>query len=242
MAQIKLYVFGSPRLEYDGRPINLNLRKAHALLVYLAMTGQPQSRELLATLLWPESSQSESRASLRRTLHRIHQALDETLLDVRSETIGLQPNIDFWLDCVAFRQHVTVGLPPALDAALAPQRLAQLEAAVALYKDHFLAGFTLPDSPAFDEWQFFQRESLVQLYGQALEQLTAAHRDAGAWDAAIGYARRWVALDALHEPAHRTLMQLYAWAGQLAAALRQYQECVRVLDSELGAPPRRRAA
>ncbi len=32
-------------------------------------------------------------------------------------------------------------------------------------------------------------------------------------------------------------MRLYAWAGQQAAALRQYQECARVLEAELGAAP-----
>src|SRR5262245_51899877 len=237
MAHIKLYVFGPPRLEYNGQPITLNLRKALALLVYLAVSGQLQSRDALATLLWPESNHSESRARLRRTLHRLQHVLDEALLEVSPETIRLQPAIDLWLDSAAFRQHVTIGLPAAPDTALAPERLAHLEAAVALYNDHFLAGFTLPDSPAFDEWQFFQRESLSQLYGQVLEQLIAAHRAAEAWDVAIGYARRWVALDGLHEPAHRTLMRLYAWAGQPAAAVRQYQECVRILDAELGTAP-----
>jgi tetratricopeptide (TPR) repeat protein len=46
-----------------------------------------------------------------------------------------------------------------------------------------------------------------------------------------------MALDPLHEPAHRWLMQLYAWAGQRAAALRQYRECVRILEGELGVSP-----
>jgi Cdc6-like AAA superfamily ATPase len=32
-------------------------------------------------------------------------------------------------------------------------------------------------------------------------------------------------------------MSLYAQAGKQAAALRQYQECVRVLEAELGLPP-----
>ncbi|MBI4771759.1 MAG: AAA family ATPase, partial [Chloroflexi bacterium] len=45
------------------------------------------------------------------------------------------------------------------------------------------------------------------------------------------------ALDPLHEPAHRHLMRLYAWSDQRAAALRQYRECVRVLDQELGVSP-----
>ena len=56
-------------------------------------------------------------------------------------------------------------------------------------------------------------------------------------DQALYYARRWVAHDPLHEPAHRALMTLYAQAGQPVAALRQYENCVRLLDDELGVPP-----
>ena len=55
MPHLKLSVFGPPRLERDGGPIELNLRKGLALLVYLAVSGQPHSRDALATLLWPES-------------------------------------------------------------------------------------------------------------------------------------------------------------------------------------------
>ena len=65
MARIKLHVLGPTRLECSGQPITLNLRKALALLVYLAVSGRPQSRDALATLLWPESDQSEGRARLR---------------------------------------------------------------------------------------------------------------------------------------------------------------------------------
>src|SRR6266511_4044202 len=236
MAHLKLFLLGQPRLERSDAPIDLNLRKALALLVYLAVSGQPHSRDALATLLWPESDQREGRARLRRTLHRLGQALGDDVLDAGPDAIRLHPTADLRLDCAAFRQHVTAGLAAPTDP-LAPQRLAHLTAAIELYADDFLAGFTLPDSPAFDEWQFFVRESLRQLYGQVLEQLVQAHRSQQAWAQAIAYARKWVAMDGLHEPAHRALMRLYAWAGQHAAALRQYQECVRVLDAELGAAP-----
>jgi len=237
MAHLKLMVFGPPRLQRDGKTLELNLRRALALLVYLAVTGKPQSRDALATMLWPESDQSEARGRLRRTLHRLNETLGEGILDVGPDTICLYSAADLWLDSAAFRQHVTAGLPAAPADALAPARLAHLTAAVELYADDFLAGFTLPDSPAFDEWQFFVRETLRQLYGQALEQLVMAYRSRSAWEQAITYARKWVALDGLHEPAHRALMRLYAWAGQHAAALRQYQECARILDAELGVAP-----
>jgi len=44
-------------------------------------------------------------------------------------------------------------------------------------------------------------------------------------------------IDLLREEAHRALMKNYEWAGQHTAALRQYRECVRILEQELGVPP-----
>lgn len=100
-----------------------------------------------------------------------------------------------------------------------------------------MAGFTLRDSPNFDEWQHFQTESLRRELAEALARLVRGQGMQTDFQAAIPYARRWVALDPLHEPAHRQLMELYARAGQRAAALHQYQECVRLLQEELGVPP-----
>src|SRR6266540_7199700 len=76
MAHLKLFVLGAPRLERDGQQVELNLRKALALLVYLAVSDQPHSRDALATLLWPEGDGREGRARLRRTLHRLNELLD----------------------------------------------------------------------------------------------------------------------------------------------------------------------
>ncbi|HEU5103218.1 MAG TPA: AAA family ATPase, partial [Roseiflexaceae bacterium] len=237
MASLRLSVFGPPRLAYHDQPIELNLRKALALVAYLAVSGQPHSRDALATLLWPESDGREGRSRLRRTLHRLTQAIGADVLDSGPETLRISAHADLWLDSAAFRQHATAGLAAAIQDVVAPQRLAHLNAAVELYTGDFLDGFSLPDSQAFDEWQFFQRESLRQLYGQVLEQLVQAYRAQQAWDQAIACALKWLALDGLHEPAHRALMSLYAWSGQHAAALRQYQECARTLDSELGVTP-----
>ncbi len=71
----------------------------------------------------------------------------------------------------------------------------------------------------------------------ALERLVQGYTAAGDPDRALPYARRWVALDPLQEPARRRLMLLYAWTGRRAQALQQYRECVQVLDAELGVAP-----
>jgi predicted ATPase/DNA-binding SARP family transcriptional activator len=233
----KLRVLGPPHLEHDDQPVELNLRKAMALFVYVAVTGQPHSRDALATLLWPDADQREGRASLRRTLHRLSQVIGSELLESDANLIRLHPDAGLWLDCAAFQQHAAIGLASPDAETSETERVRHLAAAAELYTDDFLAGFTLPGSPPFDEWQFFQRENLRGTCARVLDQLTRIHQGREDWDVALGYARRWLALDPLHEPAHRALIELYAQAGQQGAALRQYWECVRVLDAELKAAP-----
>ena len=238
MARLKLFVLGPPRLERDRQAVELNLRRALALLVYLAMTGRPQGRDVLAGLLWPEVDDREARGRLRRTLHRLAEALGDDLLLAEGSTLRLAPGADLWLDARAFDEYVTTGLAAAADGdPPGPEQVELLERAAALYADGFLAGFALPDSPAWDEWQFLERERLRRTCGRILGRLVRAHRDRGAYEAAIGHARHRLALDPLHEPAQRTLMRLYTLAGQHATALRQYQECVRTLEVELGVQP-----
>jgi len=193
MVHLKLFVFGPPRLERDGQPLALGVRKVLALLVYLAVTAQPHSRDTLATLLWPESDQSEARARLRRTLHRLSQVLGNDILEVGPDSIRLHPQADLWLDSAAFAQHIMAGLASEPEVVvLNSERLAHLTQAAALYRDDFLAGFTLPDSSEFDDWQFFERERVRQTFAQVLVHVVQAYQAQQAWEEAIGYARRWV--------------------------------------------------
>ena len=238
MYRLRLLFLGSPRAERDGEPIEVDTRKAIALLAYLAVTAEPHARDTLATLLWPEYDQTRARANLRRTLPVLNTSGAGPWLEVDRETLGLRQDDELSLDVGQFRQRLTDcethGHPPA---DVCPDCLASLTEAVELYRDDFLAGFTLRDSPEFDDWQFFQTERLRRELAGALARLVRGHSDQGQFKTAIDYAQRWLALDPLHEPAHRQLMQLHAWAGDRSAALRQYRDCVRILDEELGVPP-----
>lgn len=238
MTLLNLYLFGPPRVVRDGHVIDISLRKALALFVYLAATRQPHSRDALATLFWPENNQREARASLRRTLYRLNEQLGSDLLESGGETVGLSPQVSLSVDVERYQELVRAALGRNEQRlALDPAALEQAVAAAELYTDDFMAGFTLPDCPAFDDWQFFQREGLRQSLARLLSALADAYQSNGDYERAIGFARRWLALDPLHEPIHRHLMKLYASVGQHAAALRQYAECERILDEELGAPP-----
>lgn len=238
MPFLKIYLLGSPRIEQKNRAVDLSRRKVQALLFYLAMTAGPQQRATLAALLWPESDQQRAYGSLRRHLSELNMALGGNWMAADHDTIALARPAALWVDVIEF-QHLLAACQQHDHAASAvcPACIQPLTAAVALYRADFLAGFTLPDAPAFDEWQFFQSEGLRQSYATVLEQLVQAHLAQAEAEVAIPYARRWLNLDPCHEPAHRQLMHLYAATGQLSAALRQYEVCAQSLRAELDVPP-----
>lgn len=230
MAELRILLLGAPRIERDGVAVEFDTRKATALLAYLGVTGQFHQRDTIAALLWPEYDSERSRGALRRTLSTVRSALDDRWLAVARNTVGLDAD-GLWVDVREFRRL----LAEARDRE--PGALAALGAAAGLYRGDFLAGFALRDSAEFDEWQSFQAEGLRRDLGEALGRLVSGHIARGELSAAIGHARRLVGLDPLNEPAHRSLMQLYAWTGNRSAAIRQYRECERLLDRELGVAP-----
>jgi DNA-binding SARP family transcriptional activator/pimeloyl-ACP methyl ester carboxylesterase len=238
VSPIHIRLFGTPEIERDGQPISVPRRKTLALLAYLAVTGQMQSRETLATLLWPDYDQSRALANLRRDLSRLKELFSENMLAADRLQVGFKPHTELNLDVAAFQAQVKkTEEHNHTKENLCDKCYESLKEAVEIYRDHFMAGFNLPDSPAFDEWQFFKGDELRQSLADILQRLINWHISQGEYEQGIAYARRWLSLDLLHEPAHRRLMQLYAWSGQQAAALRQFQECLRILQAELGVEP-----
>ena len=77
MADLKLYLLGPPQLQVDGQAVPVQRRKALALLCYLALKGEPQRRDTLAALLWPEQSQQQARQALSRHLFALKEALGD---------------------------------------------------------------------------------------------------------------------------------------------------------------------
>lgn len=235
MEELCFYLLGFPRMERGGKAVTVDTRKATALLALLAVNGEPISRDSLSTMLWPEYDQTGARAALRRTLSVLNKAVGSGVLDIERERVGLLKGGPIWLDV----QHFEDGLQRAAaqeqsgDAGF----VETLAASIALAKDRFMAGFSLRDSTEFDDWQYFHAERLARELGSALDHLVAGYAGRGQYETAIGYARQLLALDPLREEAHRQLMLLYARSNQRSTALRQYRDCVRILDEELGVAP-----
>jgi predicted ATPase/DNA-binding SARP family transcriptional activator len=238
MPRLCLRLLGPPRIRCNGEPIVLDRHKAVALLAYLAVTGEAHRRDSLVNLLWPEYDGTRGRAALRRTLYALRRALDGEWLLVDREEIGLKAGPDLWMDVAQFRHHLsgceTHGHPAN---EVCPTCVEPLANAVALVRGEFLSGFSLKDSINFDDWQLMQTERLRRELAYALQKLVDWHGSQRAFEVALGYARRRLALDALDEEAHCQLMRLYVWSGHRSSALRQYDECSTILKEQLGVPP-----
>jgi predicted ATPase/DNA-binding SARP family transcriptional activator len=222
---VHLRLFGPAQVEYADHTVrDLPFGKALALLGYLAVQGRPVSREHLADLLWPDKSASRGRANLSWQLHHL-----STLAPGR---------LDATPDAVRFRRDSSRGLDLDGFTALAEEKDAvALADAAALYRGDLLEGLHLDGCADFEVWLTGERERWRRWAGRLLGDLVAHHTELGERHEALRYARRLLELEPWQEEAHRQVMRLLALDGQRAAALRQYDECARILESELGLPP-----
>ena len=234
---LKLELLGPPAMTVDEAPVVVDTRKATALLAYLAVSGQPHRRDALAGLFWPDADTSRAGGALRRTLSALRTAIGASRITADRSSIGLLLD-DVVVDVDETKRLMASCAEHGHPATQTCEKCVEpLAAVAALHRGRFLEGFSLRDSPGFDDWQFFTAEELSRDLAAVLERLAAALVRTGRLAEAITAARRRLSLDPLHEPAHRELIRLYAWNDEQSAALRQYRECVRVLDRELGVTP-----
>lgn len=222
MTGLSLHALGFPDVHADGRPVRLALRKGFALLTYLAEARGAVARDVIATLLWPETSRETGLARLRRLLHRIELALGQAVFETDRASVRWSAAVELTIDTRLFES--------ACDRAA-------FEEACAIYRDDFLAGFALDDCREFDDWAFFRREALRGRLTHALERLVQDKNVSGDHFAAAVHAGRLVELDPLSEVYGRHLIRSLLLAGDRSAAERHYAALTQRLRDELGVAP-----
>ncbi len=227
---LKIVTLGKLSIVRGAGPVTgLVSRKVEALFVYLAYERREYPREMLAELLWDELTTERALGNLRTALSNIQAHLPDYLLTSR-QTVMANPAKAVWFDALELMR--------VLDVSEAPFPAADdLEKALALYQGDFLAGFHLRDELNFERWMIGEAERLRGKMSMVLPRLIDAALDQARYPVAIDHARRLLTLDPLSEDGHRGLMMAFAYAGQRALALKQYELCVRVLHDELHTAP-----
>jgi DNA-binding SARP family transcriptional activator len=209
------------------------------LLCFLLLhAGQPQPREVLASLLWGGGAggltTAQSLKGLRQALWHLHLALPPGLRGaVHGEDDWVELRLTPDLTCDAWTFGAAVGaLRGRAGQSLSPAEARTLRAAAALYRGDLLGGW-------MQDWCLSERERLHILLLSALEKLSDHCESCRDWETGLAYAGRILAYDRASESTHRQIMRLHALSGHRTAALRQFALCERALHEELGVKPSR---
>jgi DNA-binding SARP family transcriptional activator len=239
---LSILLLGQPQILRDGKSLNVARRKSRALVYYLAAHPRPLSREHLLAFFWPDLDRPAARQTLRTTLHGLRKALGGSLV-VEDDTIALNADVDarrFEAHLSSIQLPITNPQSPTsnLQSSQTPEAERRgLISNLHLYRADFLDGFTLPGSPAFDDWATVERERYRRLAVRGLTQLSGLHEADGNFTAALDALDRALAFDALQEDLQRAAMRLHYLAGDRAGAIRRYDSLRRLLDEEMGVPP-----
>jgi predicted ATPase/DNA-binding SARP family transcriptional activator/tetratricopeptide (TPR) repeat protein len=236
---LALSLLGSFEATFDDRQLSFATDAARALLAYLAVeAGQPHRREHLATLLWPDQSQSAALTNLRQTLARLRsglsQAVADNVLSITRQSLEIDPD-GVELDTVRFEEFITAcAIHSHSDISRCRACIRRLEQACALYHGEFLDGVFSGVSQLFDEWVVIRREQFHQQVLGALHTLANYHESVADYEAMHRYAARQLTLEPWREEAHRQMMLALALRGERTAALNHFEVCRHILAAELG--------
>ncbi len=238
MTELAVRLFRRLEIERDGQMLaDINGRKVQELLCYLLLyRDRPHHREILASLLWPDSSTAQSKRYLRQALWRLQahlrcqdQSACARVFLVEPEWVCPAPAADLWLDVAEFEQTFArvEGVPGQTLDKVRAQALCE---AADLYRGDLLEGW-------FQDWCLYERERLQHMYLAILDKLADYCEAQGEYESGLTYGDRILSYDGARERTHRRLMRLYYLAGDRTAALRQYDSCVKALHRELAVEP-----
>jgi DNA-binding SARP family transcriptional activator len=228
---LRARLLGQFDLRLDGRQLGpIESGRSRSLLASVLLHPDvPQSRQHLAFLLWPDSSEAQARTNLRNVLHTLRRsdAGIERFLEVTARTVQRRGDVPCWVDVAEF--NAALAQAQAAEAG-SDRMVAELRSAVDLYAGDLLEG-------CYDEWLIEERERLRDRYLSAVRRLTDALAERGEHAEAIRLGRELLRGDALHEDTYRLLMRMHEAAGDRAGAVRVYHECAATLQRELGVDP-----
>lgn len=237
MEQLTIRLFGSFQLLRGEKAMDVfESNKVRTLFAYLVVeTEHPHHRRKLAALIWPEIPESHALASLRYALSNLRKVIGDhsaqpPYLKITVQTLQFNTQSYYRLDVDDFEKYANLAQYNPLD-------FSSLTRAAELYNGRFLEGFSIPDSPALEDWLLLKRERFDQLAYWLFNNLASYYELTGDYAHAIGFALRQIELDPWREEVHRLMMRCLYFSGQRSAAIAQYEACCKAISDDLDIAP-----
>ncbi|MFF0431542.1 BTAD domain-containing putative transcriptional regulator [Streptomyces sp. NPDC004327] len=195
---------------------------AQRLLAFLGLQGDSVQRVTAAEQLWPDYPCHRAAANLRSALCQGRRAGCVPLIECLGQRLRLSPHVHVDLHAVrgSARQIIDRTGPPPADSDAVIEELTR----------ELLHGWP-------DEWLQLDRERWNQLRLYALESLAQQLLTAQQYLPALQAALAAISIDPIRETAHRTVIEIHLAEGNVASAVRSYQQYVGFLQQELDVAP-----
>jgi LuxR family maltose regulon positive regulatory protein len=228
----RLYVFGPPRLEIDGKPLPASAwraQRAFQMLVFLVLHPRGATRDELLEQFWPGRQLAAGRRNFHPTLSYIRSVLPRASVPAllrEADSYRLNPEYPMTCDLWDFNA--------ARDAARAAQnedeKRAAMEQATTLAEAPLLEG-------TYGDWA---RDASAQVRDrvEALRlELGQLHLKAGDPQQALGHLRAAAELDLYRESTRVGVIECLVRLGNRRAAVVEFDRLRGLLRAELSVDP-----
>jgi predicted ATPase/DNA-binding SARP family transcriptional activator len=217
---LEINVLGNLNLTLNGENLDSLSLRAQVLLVYLALENGQHSRPYLASMLWPESSESKANTSLRVVLTELRKTVGN-YLNINRNNIGFCPDAIFNLDLFEFEKSIHDG---------------RIEDALQLYRGDFLTGVFITGSNEFENWHRWERDR-IRLY--SIRQIEEAILRAFAlnnFQATAKIALGLLKIDPINEIANQYYSIALALDNLSAVSIQHLDSYINQVEDQLGLP------
>lgn len=193
-------LFGSPNITEDENTVYIPSGKVSGVLYYILLK-KVVTRDELAGLFWPGSSETNAKISLRNALHKIRRCFkEEIILSPNKSTLALNDDIDIYIDVEEFEKDPY--------------------GKINLYGGEFLQGVYLKDNVDFEYWMIDYRSHYNNLYINSLE--SKIEKEFGQNDNLENYIRNLLSVDSFNETALVHLLKHYEKLGRNDKVINEY--------------------
>lgn len=236
---LRVFLAGNVGIEHAGGFIEaarLPGRQGSVLFALLAAERHRSlTRDEIADRLWGESPPSSWEGAISALVSKIRRMLDEadptgtTTVKTAFGAHQIRFPVDTWVDLEIARARIDAAEAALRDGEM-DRAWGDAHVAWSISTRDFLLG---EDAPWIDE----QRRELDELAVRALGCMAEVWLDRGEFELSATCAREVIKRRPFREAAYRRLMRAQAGAGNRAEALRTFDECRALLDTELGVGP-----
>ena len=231
--QTRVSLCGALVAEIGGRRVDRALPGRKGRLLFARLTvgrGVPVRRDELIDAVWPERPPADPDAAFCTLLTRMRGAVGREVIQGRGE-LSLVLGDDAWIDWEVARASAS-SAEERLDAGDRRGALSAATTGLQIVRQPFLPDMTT-------RWIEDCRRELVELHAALLEAAARAALGMGGGHlaAAERNARELIGREPYRESAYQLLMEAHSARGNVAEALRVYDELRRLLRDELGLTP-----